>query len=81
MLAEPLGDRIVLLDRSGMELITLNAMGSLLWSSLPEAQDAFALAAVAKLRHPGVAPERIDADVAAFVATLLERGVLVDAGG
>ena len=75
------GDRAVLLDPSGQELITLNAVGTLVWQELDGRRDSAALAADLHPRFTGVGVDALREDVDAFLAELVRLGLAVDAAG
>jgi hypothetical protein len=73
---EVTGERAVLLDRDGSELITLNPVGTLVW----DAADGRPAADIVDALHPrfeGVTREQLAADVDAFLAELAELGLVV----
>ncbi len=76
------GDRAVLLDVAGTELITLNPVGTIVWQALDEPRDAPAVAAHLQERFPDVHVEQLEADAAAFLDELAAAGLVVaDAAG
>ena len=75
------GDRAVLLDASGTELITLNPVGSMVWNELDGVRDAAALAAALHDRFTGVGVDDLRDDIAAFLDELATLGLAVDAAG
>ena len=78
---EKAGDRIVLLDPAGRELITLNPVGSVVWELADGDHSVEELAGRLAQRFPAVPAEQVAADVAAFVAELSSMGLLVADGG
>jgi len=75
------GERAVLLDAAGKELITLNPVGSVVWQELDGQRDASALAADLHDRFTGVDVEVLREDISVFLAELVELGLAVDAAG
>ena len=75
------GDRAVLLDASGTELITLNPVGSLVWNELDGARDADELAADLHGRFTSVGLGELRDDISAFLDELAELGLAVDSDG
>ncbi len=74
------GDRAIVLDASGTELITLNPVGTIIWQSLeagPSTVDAATdhLAAT----FTAVPRDQLAADVTEFVDSLLAAGLIVPA--
>jgi len=78
---EVTGGRAVLLDAAGTELITLNAVGTLVWQGLDGRRTSDQLAADLHARFEGVTREDLANDIAAFVAELKASGLVVDAQG
>ena len=68
------GGEAVLVDLAGAVMLGLNATGSLVWSLLPS-HDEEAIAAAVCDRF-AVEIEQARADVAAFVAELVRRGIV-----
>ena len=75
------GDRAVLLDASGTELITLNPVGSLVWNELDGVRGPAELAAALHDRFTGVSLDELRADIAEFLDELATLGLAVDAAG
>lgn len=75
------GDRAVLLDASGTELITLNAVGSMVWNELDGVRGPAELAAALHRRFTGVGLDELRDDIAAFLDELATLGLAVDAEG
>ncbi len=71
------GERALLLDSSGRELITLNPVGSLIWNSLDDASDAETTAARLSEHFPDVAADVVLDDVNQFFDQLREAGLVV----
>ena len=80
---EVVDERAVLLDPEGVELITLNPVGTLVWQLLepPRAPEAIVDDLIG--RFPDVPVETLRADVDGFLSDLSERGLVSgnDAGG
>ena len=75
------GDRAVLLDPGGQELITLNPVGTIVWRELDGRRDAAALADDLLPRFTGVGVDELREDIAVFLAELVQLGLAVDAAG
>jgi hypothetical protein len=75
------GDRAVLLDAAGRELITLNPVGTLVWNELDGHRDVATIAADLLPRFTGVDLDVLRADIAAFADELVSLGLAVDAPG
>lgn len=69
---ERAGDRVVLLDSAGAELITLNAVGSIVWEALQEPASTDVLADQLSERFADVPRDQLRSDVERFVAQLEE---------
>jgi hypothetical protein len=80
---EILGETLLVPVRGGVgqleSIFTLNETGSTIWSGLVEGLDEAALSARLSERFE-VSPERAREDVAAFVRSLTEEGLLVPVG-
>ncbi|MET0908894.1 MAG: PqqD family protein [Ilumatobacteraceae bacterium] len=72
-------DRAILLDGAGEELITLNAVGTVVWNELDGRRDAAELAADLLDRFVDVGFDELRADIAAFLDELAVLGLAVDA--
>ncbi len=73
------GERAVLLDAAGTELITLNPVGSLVWNELDGDRGPGELAADLHPRFDGVSEQELRDDIASFLDELAELGLVVDA--
>ena len=69
-------DRAILLDGAGTELITLNAVGTVVWHELDGRRDADELAADLLDRFVGVEFDELRADIAAFLDELAALGLV-----
>lgn len=67
---EVAGERAVILDAAGRELITLNPVGTLVWCELDGVRGADELVACLTGRFTGVTPEQLRADVSEFLREL-----------
>lgn len=77
VLASEVDGTAVLVDPFGRAVIELNAVGSLVWSSIDGTRDLDGLVdAVAAAVSTPVAREQITADVRTFLAALDEHGLL-----
>lgn len=70
------GDRVVLLDRAGTTLVTLNPVGSLIWQELDGRREAAELAAALVDRLTGVTEEQLAGDIDEFLAELGAEGLV-----
>jgi hypothetical protein len=73
---ETAGSRVVLVEPTGEEIITLNPIGSLVWQSLGASETVADVVATVHAAHEDVPLERITADVHAFVAQLADAGLV-----
>ena len=71
-------DRAILLDGGGHELITLNAVGTVVWNELDGRRDADELAADLFGRFVDVGLDELRADIAGFLEELVTLGLAVD---
>ncbi len=71
------GDDVIVLDLSGSVYLKLNGSGRVLWEELREPRSEADLAA-ALVREYGIDESRAATDVAAFVADLRARDLLLD---
>jgi len=75
-----LDGQAVLIDPVGLEMLTLNAVGTLVWNELDGEKDVPELANAVLGRVTGVGLDALVADVGAFVASLEDAGLVVDGG-
>ena len=75
---EVAGDRAVLLDADGKELITLNPVGTLVWQMLDEPLDAEAVAEALQASFPDVPMAKLEDDANRFLAELAASELVVD---
>ena len=73
---EVVADRAVLIDPAGVELITLNPVGTLVWQALDGGGDAATLAQRLLPEFEGVTAEQLDID--AFLNELRDLGLVSD---
>ncbi len=73
--AERSGERMVVLDAAGKELITLSPVGALVWSQLPA--DFSAILEELSEQFAEVAESTLTADLEAFLTELDEAGLVV----
>jgi hypothetical protein len=69
--------RAFLIDPAGREVITLNAVGSLVWEAADGQTDEAGLVQHLGTRFPDIARRRIEMDVKHFLGELRELGLLV----
>jgi len=75
VLWEVVDTKVMLIDRTSQELVTLNPVGSLVWQAMAEGPTSTAqLAKVLTDAFPGLDDERAIADVTAFVDELVKLG-------
>lgn len=79
VLSELVEGRAMLVTPDGAQLLTLNPTGSAIWDGLAHHDTAEALARHLRERHAGIELERLEQDVAAFLAELLRAAVVVAA--
>jgi hypothetical protein len=72
-------ERAVILDAGGSTLTTLNPVGTLIWQYLDEGRDDTDILGHLARRFPGVDRERLQDDAEAFLARLVDGGLLVPA--
>jgi Coenzyme PQQ synthesis protein D (PqqD) len=73
---EVVDGKAVLVDPDGVELITLNPVGTVVWEELDGRRDAVELAADLIGRFDGVTLAQLEADVAAFLAEISAAGLV-----
>lgn len=78
MVFEVTGDRAVLLDPSGKELVTLNPVGTVVWQLLDEPRDAGDVAAALHAAFPDVPMAKLEDDAKRFLAELAASDLVVD---
>jgi hypothetical protein len=71
--------KAVLVDPAGREIITLNALGTLVWDALDGTRDLEQLCDGIAARYPDVPAARVDADVRVFLDELTRLDLLADA--
>ena len=72
-------ERAVILDPAGSRLTTLNPVGTVIWRYLNEARDDTDIIGHLANRFPHVDRERLHDDTEAFLARLVDGGLLVPA--
>ena len=80
VVSEIADDRALLVDVSGVELITLNPVGTLLWAELTEMRTVHELTTILAARFPSQPDETLRHDVVEFLTELQSAG-LIDAAG
>jgi len=75
---EPSGDRVVILDPDGTVMTTLNAVGARIWQELDGRREVSVLAADLAPEFDGVDATTLAADMAEFVESLREAGLVED---
>ena len=72
--------KAVLVDPAGRELITLNAVGTLVWDALDGTRDAPELCRLIVERYPSMPAPQVEADVRTFLDELTTLGLLSEPG-
>jgi Coenzyme PQQ synthesis protein D (PqqD) len=75
---EVTGDRAVLLDADGRELITLNPVGTVVWQLLDEPLNAGEVATALHATFPDVPMAKLEVDANRFLAELAASELVVD---
>jgi len=75
---EPSGDRVVILDPAGTVMTTLNPVGARIWTELDGVRTTAQLAADLSPEFDGVDESTLAADIAEFIASLRESGLVED---
>ena len=70
----------LLIDPAGVELITLNPVGALVWQTLDGCLDAAGLADTLLSSFEGVTRGELERDIEAFLGELQEAGLVSEAG-
>jgi coenzyme PQQ synthesis protein D (PqqD) len=78
VVSEVVDGRALLVSTAGMELITLNAVGSIVWEGLAEPATRSALTDLVLERVTGATREQVESDVDAFLSELRAAGVVVE---
>lgn len=76
---EVVDGQAVLVDPDGVELLTLNPVGTLVWEALDGSREAAELAADIAGRFDGVPVETIARDVEDFLAEVAAAGLVIPA--
>jgi len=76
---EVVDGQAVLVDPEGVELLTLNLVGTLIWAELDGVREPADLAAALIGRLDGVAPADLERDIAAFLAEISAAGLVAPA--
>jgi len=77
---EVVDGKAMLVDRAGMELLTLNTVGTLVWSALPERGDPAVMARHLVTEFEDVTQEELEGDISGFLDELAELGLVVNDG-
>ena len=77
---EVVAGRAVLIDPAGVELITLNPVGTLVWQALDGDGEGDAATLTQRLlpEFEGVTAEQLERDIEAFLNELLDLGLVSD---
>jgi hypothetical protein len=78
---EVVDGQAVLLDAAGVELITLNAVGTLVWQQLDGAREEAELAAELSGHFPSVGEADLENDIGAFLAELAAGALVLPSDG
>jgi len=76
---EVVDGQAVLVDPEGVELLTLNLVGTLIWAELDGVREPADLAAALIGRLDGVGPADLERDIAAFLAEISAAGLVAPA--
>jgi hypothetical protein len=75
---EILDGKAILVDADGLELITLNLVGTVVWEALTEPIDSASLAEQLAENFEDVAFETLERDIATFLDELHDLGLVVE---
>ncbi len=75
---ELVDDQAVLVDPEGRELLTLNAVGALVWEAMDGTRDQSQVVDILAERFSSVERDQIEEDVRAFVAELVSSGLATE---
>jgi hypothetical protein len=78
---EVVDGQAVLVDPTGVELLTLNAVGTLVWEELDGRRGPAEIAADLVARFDGVTVDQLAGDVADFLAEAEDAGLVVPTDG
>lgn len=70
-------DDVVVVDRSGSKMFTLNNVGGILWNHIDQPTSPEELVTVLAERWPDLDPAGLRADVDIFLAEAIEAGIVV----
>jgi hypothetical protein len=73
---EVIDGRAMLVSPDGAELISLNAVGTMVWESLATAGDPARIAAELHPRFEGVSLDELQRDIADFLEELRQQGLV-----
>lgn len=74
--ASAVGERVVLYHRVTRTAIVLNPTGAWMWQRLMDPRTATDLAREMRERHPSLAADQAERDVAAFLADLVKHAMV-----
>jgi hypothetical protein len=74
VLSEVIDGRAALVSADGGEVITLNPVGTLVWTALEQAQDVEALVTVVRAQFPNAPQATVRNDVGSFLDSLCAGG-------
>jgi hypothetical protein len=75
---EVVAGQAVLIDRQGRELLTLNAVGTVVWQALDGMTDQAGIVRKLSAEFSDVNSQDIERDVSAFITELRSSGLLED---
>lgn len=75
VVAEPSGDRLVVMSIDASEISTLNPVAAIVWEALPATRASILDQLVGVFRH--VDPETLAGDLDRFLCDMVERGLIV----
>ncbi len=70
-------DDVVVVDRFGAKMFTLNTVGGLLWNRVEQPCTADELVGVLQERWPDIGETKLRSDVDVFVSSAIEAGIIV----
>jgi hypothetical protein len=73
---EVVDGQAVLVDPEGVELLTLNAVGTQIWEALDGIREPADLTALLVGRFDGVTPDELERDITAFLAEISAAGLV-----
>ena len=78
VVSEVVDGKAVLIDATGKELITLNAVGSIVWDAIDGHRERAALVELLAAQFADVPSDRLAGDVDRFLESLAAAGLVTD---